>query len=265
MYAAFGIFDMENEQEPKKKKSGKQRTGYFYEREEAAVVDFISTDDQATRDRIYKEILYTAFTKMIESIIRRYNLYVPDEDFQETFDDTMSFLTTKLSYYDPSRNFKAFSYCGTICKNYLIYKLSQFSKKQSKNVSYEEICVDKSKDNIEDSIQFSYTSDDNPLDFFKAITSTTVEKVKKMIDSGMASEERPMTENEKKVGMALIELLSNWEELFIETGSNKFNKSSVILFIKEYTELPPKEISKAMRLYKNFYAELKKILLKEGY
>lgn len=48
--------------------------------------------------------------------MRRYKLYPPDEEFQETFDDTISFLMTKLYHFDPSTNYKAYSYCGTICK-----------------------------------------------------------------------------------------------------------------------------------------------------
>ena len=47
---------------------------------------------------------------MIESIIRRYNLYPPDEIFQETFDDTLSFLLTKIEHYKPDSGFKAYSY-----------------------------------------------------------------------------------------------------------------------------------------------------------
>ena len=80
---------------PKKKrgrKPSKERKGYFYEVQEQAVVDYISTDDIHEKNRIFNEILKPAFTKMIESIIRRYRLYPPDEEFDQTFDDTMSFL-----------------------------------------------------------------------------------------------------------------------------------------------------------------------------
>lgn len=77
---------------------------------------------------------------MIESIIRRYNLFTPDEDFEETFYDTMSFLITKINNFDSSKNYKAYSYCGTICKNYLILKRTQYSKKY-KNKSHMICCI----------------------------------------------------------------------------------------------------------------------------
>ena len=76
-----------------------ERKGYFYETQEQAVIDYINTYDDTKREKIFNDILLPAFTKMVESIIRRYNLYVPDEEFQETFDDTMSFMLTKLNNF----------------------------------------------------------------------------------------------------------------------------------------------------------------------
>ena len=107
-----------------------RRKGYFYEEQEQAVVDYINAETKEDKERIFNEYLLTAFTKMVESIIRRYNLYPPDEEFDETFNDTISFLMTKMDHFKPESGYKAYSYCGTICKNYLIYKINQFSKRQ---------------------------------------------------------------------------------------------------------------------------------------
>ena len=54
------------------RKPSKERKGYFYEEQEQAVVDYISTDNIHEKNRIFNTILKPAFTKMIESIIRRY-------------------------------------------------------------------------------------------------------------------------------------------------------------------------------------------------
>ena len=109
---------------------------------------------------------------MIESIIRRYNLYPPDEEFQETFDDTISFLMTKLSCFDPSTNYKAYSYCGTICKNYLIYKINQFSKNQKRNISYDNP-FETVQNDITDSISYSYDETDPRKTFLTEPVSYT--------------------------------------------------------------------------------------------
>ena len=143
------------EEKVKKKRGRKpctERKGYFYEEQEKAVADYLASTDEKEKNRIFNEILKPAFTKMIESIIRRYNLYPPDEEFQQTFDDTISFLMTKLSCFDPNSGYKAYSYCGTICKNYLIYKINLFVKNQKRNISYDNP-VDTLQDTLSDNVR----------------------------------------------------------------------------------------------------------------
>ena len=250
------------EEKVKKKrgrKPSKERKGYFYEREEQAVVDYISTDDEREKNRIFNSTLKPAFTKMIESIIRRYSLYPPDEEFQETFDDTMSFLMTKLSCFDPSTNYKAYSYCGTICKNYLIYKINQFAKNQKRNESYDNPVGD-SQSGIDDNIRFSYNDSDPRTTFLAELTGNTVENIKRIL----AEKDRlKLNENEVKVGITLINLMTNWDDIFAQMGSNKFNKSSILLFLKETTMLNTKEIRDALKVYKKRYYEVKYKLINE--
>lgn len=250
------------EEKVKKKrgrKPSKERKGYFYEREEQAVVDYISTDDEREKNRIFNTTLKPAFTKMIESIIRRYSLYPPDEEFQETFDDTMSFLMTKLSCFDPSTNYKAYSYCGTICKNYLIYKINQFAKNQKRNESYDNPVGD-SQSGIDDNIRFSYNDSDPRTTFLAELTGNTVENIKRIL----AEKDRlKLNDNEVKVGMTLINLMTNWDDIFAQMGSNKFNKSSILLFLKETTMLNTKEIRDALKVYKKRYYEVKYKLINE--
>lgn len=249
------------EETPKKKrgrKPSKERKGYFYEVEEAAVAQYLSSTSVDEKNEIYNTILRPAFTKMIESIIRRYKLYPPDEEFNETFEDTLSFLMTKLSCFDPSKNYKAYSYCGTICKNYLIYKINQFSKNQIRNISYDNPDSGLSSF-IPDNIKYSYGVDDNRA-FICELTGNTVENIEKII---INKEKFKLTENEEKVGKALIELMTNWEELFAQMGSNKFNKSSVLLFLKEYTNMNTKELRDSMKIYKKKYYDIKLNLINE--
>ena len=69
---------------PKKRgrKPNPNKKVYFGEDEERAFVEYVNSTDQAFRDKIFAEKLYYPFTKMIESIIRRYNLFTPNEDFE---------------------------------------------------------------------------------------------------------------------------------------------------------------------------------------
>lgn len=252
----------ETEEKIKKKrgrKPSKERKGYFYEEQEQAVVDYISTDSESEKDKIFNSVLKPAFTKMIESIIRRYKLYPPDEEYQETFDDTMSFLMTKLSCFDPTTNYKAYSYCGTICKNYLIYKINQFSKNQKRNVSYDNP-FDNLQSDISDSLRYSYDALESDKSFISELTGSTVENIERILSK---KESMKLNQNEVKVGMALINLMRNWDELFAQMGSDKFNKSSILLFLKETTMMSTKEIRDAIRIYKKGYYDIKFKLLND--
>ena len=242
----------------KKKRGGKARKGYFYEEQEQAVIDYINAEKQSEKNKIFQETLYTAFTKMIESIIRRYNLYVPDEVFDETFDDTMSFLVSKLDHFKPDKGYKSYSYCGTICKNYLIYKINQYVKNQKRNLSYDS----KSGDFI-DSLKYSYNgAEQTQLSFLNVLMDKTTKQINSMI---CHRDELMLTDNEVKVGNAIIELLTNWEELFIRMGSDKFNKSSILMFLKETTLLTTKEIRDSGKKFKKLFYENKKKLIEEGF
>ncbi len=241
-----------------RKPSGK-RKGYFYEEEEKAFVDYLNAKDKATKDIIFNSKLLPAFTKMTESIIRRYNLYPPDEEFKETFDDTMSFLISKIENFKPDSGYKAYSYCGTIIKNYLIYKINQFAKNQKRNTSYDAYGNEELSD-ITDTLKYSYDGSTNNIAFLGDLMRRTANDIANMVDNPTKNH---LNENQIKVGKALIEILTNWEELFARMGSDKFNKSSILLFLKETTLLSTKEIRDSMKNYKSLYYLLKKEMIDE--
>lgn len=236
----------------------KKDKNYFCTTEEEALVQYITTDDFEEKEMLYNYILHPAFTKMVESIIRRYNLYVPDEVFEDTFNDTISFLMTKINKFKPESGFKAYSYCGTICKNYLIYKINQYAKKINRNDRYEDV-----KHEIEDNAEYSYdiTSEDENV-FLNNIIKNITTEISEILNK---KEKLNLKENEIKVGMALVEVLTNWEDLLKTTGSNKFNKSTILMFIRETTMLSTNDIRNGMKKYKTAYNTVKKNMLNDIY
>ena len=244
-------------QAPKKRgrKPNPNKKVYFGEEEEKAFIEYVNSTDQAFRDRIFSQKLYFPFTKMIESIIRRYNLFTPDEDFEETFFDTMSFLITKINNFDPTKNYKAYSYCGTICKNYLILKRTQYSKKIQKQISYDYLFPNSESDNRSDTNQEKML-----LDFNTELINNTISQLQEIL---LPENSHLLNENETKIGNALLEMMLNWEEIFKYLGSKKFNKSCVLQFIRDYTDLPTKDIREGMRKYKELYLFTKQKLINE--
>ena len=241
-----------------RKPSGK-RKGYFYEEEEEAFVNYLNAPTKEEKDEIFNKKLLPAFTKMTESIIRRYNLYPPDESFQDTFDDTMSFLMTKIENFNPESGYKAYSYCGTIIKNYLIYKINQFAKNQKRNSSYDAYNTEELTD-ITDTLRYSYDDSSSRISFLTELMHKTANDILETINDPIKNR---LNENQIKVGKALVELLTNWDELFAQMGSDKFNKSSILLFLKETTLLSTKEIRDSMKQYRSMYYVLKKQMIDE--
>lgn len=233
----------------RKKKTEEKRSGYFYEAEQEAVVQYLNCTDEEEKNKIFRNILYPAFVKMIESIIRRYKLFTPDEEFETTFDDTISFLMSKINHYKPDSGYKAYSYCGTVCKNYLIWKINQYNKNLLRNDSFEQKTAE-----LENNLKYSYGEQTDKETFLSELLKSMAAKIQDMIDN---SEKNKLKENDVKVGQALILLFDNWEEMFARMGTNKFNKSSVILFIQEITLLSQKEVKASISKFKKVYSSVK--------
>lgn len=238
-----------------RKPNPEKKTGYFYEEEEKAFVDYINAKTKEEKDKIFNEKLHRPFTKMIQSIIRRYKLYTPNETFDTIFDDAFSFLMIKMNYFNPDAGKKAYSYCGTICKNYLIKQINDFDKYQKRNASYEDNSVA-----LDDKIELSYCDNTD-----KNFISDLIDNVKNEINDMLSnSEKNGLSDNDVKVGNALLGILDNWEELFLQMGSDKFNKSSIYMFIKETTLLDIKDVRDSMKKYKKIYNSIKNNMLKQS-
>jgi len=142
---------------------------YFGEDQEKAVVRYLESSDDAEKNKIFNEYLREPLVIMVESIIRRYKLYRKDFEFQDLHTDTMSFLITKISKFDHTKNHKAYSYFGTICKNYLMGAIQKDTKDQNRSISYEDISED-----IESRVDFSYTIDEYHIDYSDVITKLSI-------------------------------------------------------------------------------------------
>ena len=301
----------------KRGRKPKEKKGYFYEEEEQAIVTYINSDNITEKNKIFNKTIYPALTKMIESIIRRYKLFVPDEEFEQNFSDTISYLLTKINHfkpviigYDPysgttegleivdmdeevlkdkirdateedpeyvrvygydytdmylyehpdaepnvikvykktEHKYKAYSYCGTVCKNYLMFKCTQYNKNKLRNASYDDIYDDLSNDE-----RYSVTYDDS-----KTLAEKLIEEIADEIELQISEPiENNLSEDEVKVGEALISLLRNWECVLPGDGSNKLQKSSVLYYLREYTSMTTKELRENMKKFKISYNLLK--------
>jgi hypothetical protein len=165
-------------------------------------------------------------------------------DFIDLHTDTHSFLMTKIDKFSPSKEKKAYSYFGTICKNYLMGQILKDQKETNRKISYEDISSD-----LENNPKMSYNLDfDDGQE--KSIINDLIFEIKIVLD------EPSLNDNEYKLGLALHEIFSNYESIFLSSSNNKFNKNLILLSLREMTNLSTKEIRQSIKRYKKLYVGL---------
>jgi hypothetical protein len=206
--------------------------------------------NETERDLIFNEWLKAPLDKMVESIIRRYKLYRKGETFEDTHADTLSFLMTKVHKFEIGR--KAYSYFGTIAKNYILGLRIKDEKYMKQNYSYEDMYEE-----FEERNDLVYYIDNDEFSMDKFLKKVS-DGIKDELDDSNLPPKKKLNENERKVGYALVDILENWETAFESMdGGSKYNKNSVLETMRNYTNLSTKDIRLSMKRFKDMYEILK--------
>jgi hypothetical protein len=120
-------------------------------------------------------------------------------------------------------------------------------KEMNRKISYEDISSDLENNDREDLIYYI----DNDDDF----------NTERIIESFLARlyvilQDQNLSENEKKLGESLYEVFINYDQIFVSTDNNKFNKNIILLSLRDMTNLSTKEIRSSMKKYKKVYFDL---------
>jgi hypothetical protein len=76
-------------------------------------------------------------------------------------------------------------------------------------------------------------------------------------------DDKSISEQEMKLGQALMEIFRNYNNIFVDnSNNNKFNKNVVLFEIREMTNLSTKEIRNSLKRYKKIYQEIINDMLK---
>jgi hypothetical protein len=270
---------------------------YFAEREEQAVLDYIKSDLFEEKNKIYNEILIKPFRIMIESILRKYPIHIGNYDMNVVESNALTHLIENIVKYRPYiieqnvgnnkwvrmgndyRFFNiidaqdslkiinnddyrifyasAFSYCQTIIRNhYKDHSKKSYIEKKI-NLNFDEYL-----DEINDINDFTYEIEfENQFKLEKLIVDIA-NKIEERIENDLL-----IKKNESLVGYAIVNVLKNWEVLFMEDTSegkydkkvtNKFAKNKILFYLKEQTGLTTKEIRVGIKPFKDIYL-LKKL------
>lgn len=269
---------------------------YFAEREEQAVIDYINSDSLEEKNQIYNKILIEPFRKMIQSILRRYPIHIGNYDMEEVESNALAHLIDHMVKYRPFIierrkktsddkwnklgnkyrfiyqndvkdklksivdddynyrifNSKAFSYCQTIIRNYYKDHSKKSYTERKTNLSFDDYI-----DEINENIEYTYEMEMENQHQLEKLINNVIEKIEDRIDN-----DQTIKKNEVVVGDAIVNVLKNWQVLFMEDSpdgkynkriTNKFAKNKILLYLKEQTGLSTKEIRIGIKPFKEIY------------
>ena len=232
-----------------RKRKPKTKIQYFTQDTEDAIIEYLLTTDQHTRNKIYNERIKYAFLKLTENIIHTFKFYYTEvETIAELQHEVISFLLEKLHLYNQSKG-KAYSYFGTIAKRYLILYNNKNYEKLKNKAEVTDIDEDKTIPlDIINNIDL-----DNDLMGKNYFINKFIQYVDLHLTKIFSDKE------DIKTADAIISLFKYRENLDI------FNKKAIYIYIREQTNQDTPQITKVMKGLKKVYKRLSNQYLDLGY
>lgn len=147
---------------------------------------------------------------------------------------------------------KAYSYCQTIIRNYYRDHSRDSYKDKKTNLSFDDYIEEVEKN-------YEYITDDFDGEHkIEKLMLNVITEIKTLIET-----DPNIKEKEIIVGEAIINILENWQVLFMEETpeglyknkiTNKYQKNKVLLMINEQTGLSTKEMRTNMKIFKDLYS-----------
>jgi len=216
------------------KKRRPKSKNYFTHDTELAIVRYNNEPDPEVRSKIYENEIHYPFFKQTENIIHTFKFYYTEVDEIEHLQhEVITFLLSKMHLFDPAKGAKAYSYFGTICKNYLIVSNTKNYKKRIDKADVIE---------AEENEKFSYHIDDNPAkDELSEFIDLFVEYVEERIYELFPKK------NDAEVADAILEIFRKRSDIDV------FNKKALYIYIREMVDVKTPKITKiANQLYSIF-------------
>ena len=196
------------------KKRRPRSKNYFTKDTENAIVRYNNEPDSKIRSNIYRNEIHYAFFKLTENIIHTFKFYYTEVDQIEHLQhEVITFLLSKMHLFNPDNGAKAYSYFGTITKNWLIVYNTKNYKKRVQKAPVDELYKD---DN------YSYNmGEEKEKEKLGIFIDSYVKYVENRFDKFFPKG------NDAKVADAILELFRKRENLEI------FNKKALYIYIRE--------------------------------
>lgn len=219
-----------------RKRKPKKSRNYFTQDTEDAIIEYVASDDDIIRNKVYRERIHYAFTKLTENLIHTYKYYYTDNhSIQEIQHEAIIFLIERLKKFQPGKG-KAYSYFGTIAKRYFIFNNQNNYKKLKSHSDVDEVNEER-----EVTKEFVIQETNTELSDFLNVYVTYIETYMDILFP---------KEKDKKVADAILEIFRKRENIDI------FNKKAFYIFIKEMVDCDTTHITKIIKRMKELYIVL---------
>lgn len=221
-----------------RKRKPKTANVYFTQETEDAILEYLSLENQAQRNRLFNEKINYSFHKLAENIIHTFKFYYTEVDtIPELQHEVVAFLLEKLHLYKPDKG-KAFSYFGTIAKRYLILYNNANYKKLKDKATVE--AVDEDKTILIDIVN-------NGKDLYEDKTPSFLKQFTQYVDLNLFT--LFPKQRDAQIADAILELFRKNDNIDI------FNKKALYIYIKEITDASTPQITKIIKRLKLIYVK----------
>ncbi|MAF25499.1 hypothetical protein CL634_08010 [bacterium] len=226
----------------RRRKSG--RKPYFGKDAHEAIVRYQGLDEIEDKNKVYIEEILPAFNKLAENLIFMHGFAKSPDKYESLKADCVSFLYETLGKFDASRGSKAFSYFNVVAKNWLIIQSKKATKHRSRVVS------------LDDTDSLS-ASDRAMIESYSIVPPPEITMLKKeCMDElfALMKEIRTRLKSENEIACidAIITLFTKIDDLDL------LNKRAVFVYMRDLSNLNPKQLSVAMSSIRKHYRDLVK-------
>lgn len=213
-----------------RRRKKKQSRNYFTQETEDAIVEYLKSDDQNHRNKLFVDKIDHSLHKLAENIIHTFKFYYTELDnVQDLKHEVVVFLLEKLHNYDQTKG-HAYSYFGTIAKRYLIVYNEANYKKLKVRAELDDVDEDKKVYN-------------------QIIKSDENRELSSFIDSFINYIEINMFEiypdkADHIIVDSILQIMRRRENIDV------LNKQQLYFFLKEMTNLPTAKITPVIKQLK---------------
>lgn len=227
----------------RRKKNTDPNKHYFNADTQAAIVEFCAETNKRAREKIYVTRIKPAFVKLVENLINIHKFTSLHDSQSDLRDDCVTYLFETMTKFDPSRGSNAFSYFNVVAKNLLVVKVKDKTQKMRRYVSLEDQMNQDDMHKVE-STNKSFV-DPSVICESKESKKAVVERLNKMI----LIMDNPY---ERVVIDAIKGLLESADDIDI------LGRSAAMMYMREVTGLPMKQLTSVIRRIKKRYDQINK-------